>query len=191
MMSRPASSAFTVSASKPGSSRTIRGTAALVGISGKTVTATLSSAVTGDENLTVRYDKPASGAVLKDSSAVELSSFAGRPARNANETTPPRLSYSRVDGNALEVFWNEVLLKDLDAPERGSPPGSAFTVSATKDGSMRTIAGTGTVALSGATATVTLASAVAGGETVTVSYVKPDTNPLRDAAGNEAANFTN
>ena len=53
----------------------------------------------------------------------------------------------------------------------------------------RTIAGTGTVSVSGATATVTLAGAVANGETVTVGYTRPAANPLRDAAGNEVESF--
>ena len=46
------------------------------------------------------------------------------------------------------------------------------------------------MSVSGATATVTLASAVAYGETVTVGYTRPGTNPLRDAAGNEVATFS-
>ena len=39
--------------------------------------------------------------------------------------------------------------------------------------------------------TLTLASAVAPGETVKVAYAVPTTNPLQDAAGNPAATLTN
>ena len=64
-----------------------------------------------------------------------------------------------------------------------TPAGGAFTVSGGRTG-------TGTAAISTTTATVVLDSAVSAGETVTVSYVKPASNPLRDAAGNEVASFS-
>ena len=89
---RPASSAFTVTATRGGASRTIAGTSSLVTISGKTVTATLSAAVAGDETLTVRYDKPASGAVLEDGAGTALPSFSNWPAGHVGDTTPPRVS---------------------------------------------------------------------------------------------------
>ena len=53
----------------------------------------------------------------------------------------------------------------------------------------RNIPGTGPAVLSGMTATVTLSSAVAGGDTVTVSYARPAANPLRDIGGNDVVNF--
>ena len=46
------------------------------------------------------------------------------------------------------------------------------------------------VAIAGMTATLTLASNVADGSTVTLSYTAPSTNKLQDAAGNPAANFS-
>ena len=51
---------------------------------------------------------------------------------------------------------------------------------------------TGTPTISGATVALTLASAVAHDDTVTVSYEKPttdDSNRLEDADGNETADF--
>ena len=48
-----------------------------------------------------------------------------------------------------------------------------------------------TVAISGSMVTLTLSQAVTSGDTVTVSYTKPGTNPLRDAAGNESVGLTN
>ena len=41
------------------------------------------------------------------------------------------------------------------------------------------------------TVTLTLASAVATNQTVTVSYTKPNSNPIRDLSGQEADSFTN
>ena len=60
---------------------------------GNRVTATLTSAVAAGETLRVRYDKPASGAVLEDSSGDALPSVADRTADNgADDTTAPTLS---------------------------------------------------------------------------------------------------
>ena len=97
--SKPAGSAFTVTASKAGSSRSIAGTAASVAISGRTVTATLSAAVAAGERLTVRYDKPASGAVLKESGGNALASFPDRPAGNVGgDTTGPAFVSAQANG---------------------------------------------------------------------------------------------
>ena len=95
--------------------------------------------------------------------------------------------WAKVEGKTLTVTFDE----NLDTAS--APAGSAFTVTiAAPDGTARTIAGTGTAALSGRTATVTLASAIAhaSDEKVTLSYTKPSTNPLRDAHGNNVANFS-
>ena len=63
--------------------------------------------------------------------------------------------------------------------------GTVFDVTATKpDGTSRGIGGTGNVTISGATATVTLASAVTWDETVTLSYSPPAAGALGDGSGN-------
>ena len=46
--------------------------------------------------------------------------------------------------------------------------------------------GVSTVGIAGTTVTLTLASPVVAGNTVTVAYTKPATSPLQDAAGNDA-----
>ena len=46
------------------------------------------------------------------------------------------------------------------------------------------------VSISGSVVTLTLASAVTAGQTVTVSYTKPSTNPIKDLSGKEADSFT-
>ena len=114
--SKPAGSAFTVTARKTGSSRTIAGTAASVAISGATVTATLSAAVAADERLTVRYDKPASGAVLKDSGGAALASFPDRPAGNiGGDTTAPGVKSVAMNGATLTVVYDEGAGRERDA----------------------------------------------------------------------------
>ena len=101
------------------------------------------------------------------------------------EESPPAFSSAVVNGRILQVGFNE----DLDTGSR--PAGAAFVVSATPSGgTARTINGTGTAGIAGKLVAVNLASAVRHGETVTVSYTKPTTNPLQDAAGNDVATFT-
>ena len=93
------------------------------------------------------------------------------------DRTPPEVTGATVDETALSVTFNET----LDASS--APAGDAFTVSGGRTG-------TGTATVSGATATVTLDSAVLKGEMVTVSYVQPAGDPLQDAAGNAVASFS-
>ena len=107
------------------------------------------------------------------------------------DATPPRpLSGALVKGNVLRLEFNENL-------DRGSAPeGSAFSVTVRRHGSggaTRTLSGTGTVEISGASGQrmrVTLDGSVRNGDVVYVSYTKPDQNPLRDAAGNAVRTFS-
>ncbi len=182
--SKPAGSAFTVTASKSGSIRTIAGTGALVGISDKTVTATLSAAVAADERLTVRYDKPASGNVLKDSSNNELPSFADRPAGNAGDTTPPSFVSASINGAKMTVVFNEALDESVLPP---AAVASMFQIVRGND-FVNPIRSSG-VSISGDTVTVTLATAVRHiGVRLRASYVGPQdlnsANALKDLAGN-------
>ena len=101
------------------------------------------------------------------------------------DTAAPNPQSATVFGRTLAVIFSEFL-------DTGSTPaGSAFTVTATPEGGMaRSISGTGTAAVVGGTATVTLAGSVVPGEALTVAYAKPASGPLRDAAENEVANFS-
>ena len=104
---------------------------------------------------------------------------------DAGTTAPPALVGATVNGRTLKMTFDEAL-----APG-STPAGSAFEVTATPTGgSPRTIAGTGTAGISGRTATVTLASAVAQGETVTLSYTKPLNSPLSGLNVNRTESFT-
>ena len=179
--SRPASSAFTVTASKSGASRTIAGTGALVGISNKTVTATLSAPVAADERLTVRYDKPASGNVLKDSSNTALPSFADREAGNAKDNTAPRVVSATVNGATLTITFDEALDED------SVPVPGAFAIPVV--GSTPRTVVSGGVDIAGRDVTLTLDSAVPPNSTVGVTYTKQAADPLQDAAGNDVADI--
>ena len=96
------------------------------------------------------------------------------------DTTPPTLSTAVVNGATLVLTYNEAL------DENSAPAASAFTVRV--GGVARTVSN---VAVSGSAVTLTLSSAVAARETVTVSYAVPTSNPVRDAAGNDAGAFDN
>ncbi len=177
--SRPSSNAFTVTARKDGEpSRTIRGATMPVAISGKTVTATLREAVPGDATLTVRYDKPASDPVLRDSTNAALPSFADRPASNAGDTTPPRLVSASMNGATMTLTFSEALSERV-----GLPPRAPFQYSVS---SGTNLAGRVT-SIKGKTVTVTGQSAVLHGQTVKLSYSRPSTKPLQDLVGNPVA----
>ena len=93
----------------------------------------------------------------------------------------PRVASASVDGSVVTLTFNEGL------DESSEPAAGAFTV--TVAGATR---GVTTVDVSGNTLTLTLASAVAAGEAVTVAYAQPaDANArrLEDTAGNPVASF--
>ena len=93
----------------------------------------------------------------------------------------PLLESAAVDGTALTLTFSE----NMDTASK--PASSAFTV--TVNNAQRNVASDG-VAISGTNVTLTLASAVAYGETVKVRYTKPSANPLQGAAGNDVVTFT-
>ena len=103
----------------------------------------------------------------------------------AADTKDPALAGAAVNGNALTLTYDEVL--DADS----TPAGSAYAVKAGPSANPMTVslASTNPVTVSGATVTLKLASAVAAGATVTVSYTAPGSGKLQDAAGNAAGNL--
>ena len=100
----------------------------------------------------------------------------------------PMLSTATVNGASLVLTYD----KDLDTP--AVPGADAFTVKVTPSGGgmpqERDLASMDPVAVSGKTVTLTLASPVASGDTVTVSYAVPDTDPIQDSQGSQAAALT-
>ena len=92
----------------------------------------------------------------------------------------PELSSAAVNGSSLTLTYGEAL-------DEGSRPASGYlTVEVGGDG--RSVLG---VSISGSVVTLFLNPAVEHGDTgIRVSYT-PDTNPIRDAVGNEAEGLSN
>ena len=95
------------------------------------------------------------------------------------DTAKPALEAAEVDDATLTLTYSE----NLDTT---APVSTAFTV--------RMNGGTGTnptgVSIADNVVTLTLASGVVPAQTVTVSYAKPGSNPIKDLSGKEADGFT-
>lgn len=99
------------------------------------------------------------------------------------DTVAPTLSTAVVedaDKDALVLTFSEAM------KTTPLPAATAFTI-AGADAGGRTVT---TVAASGSTVTLTLSSALAAGNVITVAYTKPASNPLKDANGVDCASFT-
>ena len=110
---------------------------------------------------------------------------------SVEDLAAPELDGASVSGAELLLDFSEVM--DLDA----LPEPSAFTVTvgdgerdvASVSAAERESSGGRVVVVRESHVVLTLASAVRAGDTVTVSYTTPGTNPLRDRAGNSAPAF--
>ncbi len=98
------------------------------------------------------------------------------------DAAAPTLSTAAVDGATLTLTYNEAL------DEASKPASSAFTVNV--GGTEVSLAASGAVSITGSAVTLTLASAVAYGDMVTMSYMAPLANPVQDIAGNDAGYLT-
>ncbi|MCW8176852.1 Ig-like domain-containing protein, partial [Verminephrobacter aporrectodeae] len=181
---------FTVSSST-GTAITVSG--AVVHATNKTVTLTLSRAVTPTETVKVNYTKPASGAVVQDAAGNDAVSFSDQAVTNntpaapaaPEDTTPPAFSSAAVNGTQLVLTYTEA--NTLDAAALAGNAG--FTVSSTT-GTAITVSGA-VVHATNKTVTLTLSRAVTPAETVKVSYTKPASGAVvQDAAGNDAVSFS-
>uniref|UniRef100_UPI00036793D2 FG-GAP-like repeat-containing protein n=2 Tax=Aureimonas ureilytica TaxID=401562 RepID=UPI00036793D2 len=118
-------------------------------------------------------------------SAASIASATGASTNIAIDATPPVLVSATVDGNSLVLTYSEAL--DAAHP----PATNAFTVRA--GGSLVAV---NAVAVDGAakTVTLTLASTVTHGHSVTVSYNDPttgdDANAIQDQVGNDAVSLS-
>ena len=90
----------------------------------------------------------------------------------------PTLQTARVIASTITLIYDE----DLNTT---APAASAFSISI--DG--ETGSNPSAVSISGRDVTLTLATTTTIGQTVTVSYTKPTTNPIKDPRGNEADAF--
>jgi RHS repeat-associated protein/uncharacterized repeat protein (TIGR02059 family) len=98
------------------------------------------------------------------------------------DTSAPTLSSATVNGSSLSLAYSDSL--NLASTP---PAASAYTVHVNNGPALTP----SNVSISGDTVTLTLASAVTDGDSVTVSYSVPGTNKVQDLAGNSASSLSN
>ena len=177
----PPASAFTVKADG------VEVTVQLAVISrSDTLALNLSSTIGARQIVTVSYAVPDTGTVIADVAGNEAVDFTDFPVTNNStlDETPPIPARGEVPatGDRLILTFDD----DLDIGPGKLPPADAFIVKA--DGvevTVQSVAeGTGPDNF-----ILTLSSTIKQGQTVTVDYKVPATNPIRDVAGNEAVAF--
>ena len=97
-----------------------------------------------------------------------------------SDLEPPLLAAATVAGDTLVLIYDEPL------DEASEPATDAFSVAV--DGGAG--AAPSAVSVSGRTVTLTLATAVAPGQTVALDYTAPETGAIRDPSGNTAPGLT-
>ncbi|MEJ6020893.1 SwmB domain-containing protein [Ramlibacter sp. PS4R-6] len=185
----PAAGAFAVKVG--GVARTVDTVSVNAGA--KTVTLTLASAVTNGQAVTVAYTDPTGGNdvnAIQDAAGNDAATLAATAVTNNTpvpDTTAPVFASAQVNGNSLVLTYTELNL--LDATNIPAAGAFAVLVNAVSD-TVNTVA----VDANAKTVTLTLATAVTNGQTVTVAYTDPtagnDVNAIQDASGNDAADLT-
>ena len=163
-----------------------------VTVSGKTATLTLSTEVLFGDTVTLTYAPPATDP-LQDAEENKVAAFSDRPVNNSTVDDPPPKLVAQPDGAVVDRLLLVLTFdEDLDPGSvpsgtggftlelrRGDPPVPVSTPPAVTE-----------VTVSGKTATLTLSTAVLFGDTVTLTYAPPATNPLQDAEENRVAAFS-
>jgi len=174
----PAASSFSVQVNSAARS------VSSVSVSGTKVLLTLSSPVAYGNTVTVAYNKPSTNP-LQTPAGGQAATISAQSVTNriAAPPPPPAPVYvsSVVENTApsvIEITYNLALANIV-------PAVSAFTVQV--NSTTRSIS---TVSVSGTKVLLSLAIPVAYGNTVTVAYTKPSTNPLQTAAGGQAATIS-
>jgi len=170
--SNPAGSSFTVMVN--GQAVEVTSANAL----GSHVFLTLKTPVTDSQTVTVSYTPPASSPT-EDQAGNDAAAFSNAAVQNRTpappDTTPPVLQTASVNGNTLTLTYNEALNAASDAAP------SSFVINV--NGSPVTV---NSVNAGGTAVVLSLAAPVLFGQTVTVSYTPPASNPTEDVAGNDA-----
>jgi uncharacterized repeat protein (TIGR02059 family) len=112
-------------------------------------------------------------------SALEMRGTYATGSPPPGDTDPPGLTGASVNGAALTLTYDE----PLDGASVPAP--GAYTVLVNASG--RAVS---TVGVTGSAVSLTLSSPVVSADTVSLSYTVPATNPVQDAAGNDAPSFT-
>jgi uncharacterized repeat protein (TIGR02059 family) len=159
-----------------------------VAVSGNTVVMTLASAVTTGQVVTVAYTDPTNAndvAAVQDAVGNDAASFEATAVANT-VPAPPDTTAPVFQSAATSANGTSVILTYNEALSAITAPAGAFAVLV--GGVPRMV---DSVAVSGSTVVLTLASAVADGQAVTVAYSDPtaanDVGAVQDAAGNDAA----
>ena len=148
-----------------------------------TVTLTLHRALTPDETVTVSYTAPATNPI-RDAAGNKAANFRGQAVTMTDTPAPlPSLSAAVVNGATLALTYDQTL------DTSSVPAASAFTVQVA--GSEVVLAETNPVSISGSAVTLTLALPVTPGQTVTVTYRVPESNPIQDEEGDDALALDN
>jgi uncharacterized repeat protein (TIGR02059 family) len=162
-------------------------------VSGSTVQLTLASTVGSGQAVTFAYTAPAadgstSNSAVQDNAGNDAISLTSRSATNSStvDQTAPTFSSAAVNtaGTILTLTYNEAL-------SATTSPANGFVV--TVAGVTRTVS---SVAVSGSTVQLTLASAVERGTVVTVAYTSPTpntsntNNAIQDTTGNDAISLS-
>ena len=172
-------------------------------VSGATATLSLEHAVPHEAYVSLRYTPPASNP-LRNPSGGKAKAITGYHLDTLPVTVltpdtgaPPALNVAGVkqhyfsrDGSGVQETWLWMMFNEL-LDQDSAPAASAFTVrAASSGGGTRTIAVTGDAEVNDDAVLIQLSGEIPAGEDVTVSYVKPSANPLRDPEGNEVESFS-
>ena len=161
-----------------------------VSTSGSTVEIALDTAIAHGQSVSVAYADPTSSDdsnATQDAAGNDAISLSGVAVTNnvsAPDTTAPTFKSAATssDGNKIILDYDEALSSNTAAP-------SDFIV--TVGGSEVAIS---SVAASGSTVEITLASAIKAGEAVTVAYIDPtagdDADAVQDEVGNDVATLS-
>ena len=149
-----------------------------VSISGAQAFVDVTVPIAAGESGTITYTAPANNS-FRDAAGNIASSFSAQSfSLPITDTQPPVLSGVSVSSNNL----SRIILQYGEALKASTVPAtSAFTVPS------KTVSA---VSISGAQVFVDLAAPYAGGETSSISYAAPGSNPLQDAAGNISSSFS-
>ncbi len=121
------------------------------------------------------------GTITEDLAGQRLASGYTHATKLAVDTTAPTLSSATVDEDTLSTL-TLTFTEDLNTSK--TPPASRFQVHALPTTNVSS------VSISGKTVTLTLATPLQKGPTVTVDYTQPASNRLQDVAGNKVASFS-
>ncbi len=186
----PPATAFTVKAD--GVEVPVQSVAVSAGTFFDTLLLNLSSTIGQRQIVTVSYEVPDTGTVIADVAGNEAVAFEDFPVTNNStiaNTTPPVLASALVQGTGdkLTLTFNE----DLDIGPGKLPPASAFIVRVDyDDGDVVTVQDVELLVRQNHFF-LTLSSAIKQGQTVTVSYIVPESGTvIEDTAGNDALAFT-